>query len=531
MAAATHGAYDGEGRERQAEREPGSSPLNQVKPKVGMLGAFWTKINNDAIFNLSAQLAYNFLMSAFPILLVLLAIGGFLLGSVSPGSQVSLEHSVSSAIPGGSSLFVNVQTNLAKSAGLLLIVGIVIAIITGSGLFVTLEWCFGIVFRLRGRKMIRQRLMSIGMLLLYTVLIPIILLASILPAALVRAIPYLSNTPAFGFVLQAAGDIFSVIVAGILFGAIYIVVPNRPVKWKETWKGTLVAALLMVLYETLFPFYVSLFLKPQNYGSTAGFAVVILIFFYYLGFIVLLGAEVNSWAAGQRQTAGDIVAILHEVQAHNTTRGAAGPTAGMPQEDMQHHKGAEAMRTIEQAIEHEREDHKDDASPPKFAESGVAAPGFTIEPRSQREVAMAEAREPYGTQPHDASIIAETEEQALEVARGLRQGDGSGSYSPTQQADVEAGNRAVQRNDQGRPLNPVAQAHRVDIPATPQDVISPSSATEPSGPSLSLARPLSQPARLALLAVLAAGMVAILPVLRMVPDLLRDDNRKPARMA
>jgi type IV secretory pathway TrbL component len=69
--------------------------------------------------------------------------------------------------------------------------------------------------------------------------------------------------------------------------------------------------------------------------------VVILVFFYYLAFILLVGAEVNSWAAGQRQTAGDIATVLHEVQAHNTTRGAAGPTAGQPQEDVQR---PEAMR-------------------------------------------------------------------------------------------------------------------------------------------------------------------------------------------
>lgn len=531
MATATPGAYESEGHDRQAEGKSGTSPLNQVKPKVSTLGAFWTKINNDAIFNLSAQLAYNFLMSAFPILLVLLAIGGFLLGSVSPGSQASLEHSVSSAIPGGSSLFVNVQKNLTKSAGYLLVVGIVIAIISGSGLFVTLEWCFGIVFRLRGRKMIRQRLMSIGMLLLYTVLIPIILLASILPAALVRALPFISNTPAFGFVLQAAGDIFSVIVAGILFGAIYIVVPNRPVKWKEAWKGTLVAALLIVLYETLFPFYVSLFLKPQNYGSTAGFAVVILIFFYYLGFIVLLGAEVNSWAAGQRQTAGDIAAILHEVQAHNTTRGAAGPTAGMPQEDLQHHKGAEAMRSIEQAIEHEREDHKDDATPPKFAESGVATPGFTIAPQSQREVVAAEAREPYGTRPRRESRTADTEEQALEAARELRQDDRNGSPSPARRADSERSDRTARRNDQSGSLNSVTQASRAHMPATSQGFVSPTLTTELPGSPLPVARPLTQPAKRALLGLLAVGTVAVLLMLRMVADLLRDDDRKPARMA
>jgi len=105
---------------------------------------------------------------------------------------------------------------------------------------------------------------------------------------------------------------------------------------------------------------------------------------YYLGFILLLGAEVNSWAQGQRQTEADIPSILHEVQAHNTTRGAAGPTAGEPQEDVQHHEGAAAMDAPEKAVRHEREEHDTDAQPPKFAEAGNPGPD-TLRPQSSHE--------------------------------------------------------------------------------------------------------------------------------------------------
>jgi hypothetical protein len=103
----------------------------------------------------------------------------------------------------------------------------------------------------------------------------------------------------------------------------------------------------------------------------------------------LLGAEINSWAAGQRETAGSLMAILHEVQAHNTTRGAAGPTAGLPQEDLQSHLGATAMRDEEEALMHERVDHRHDELPPKFAETGVEPPGFLIESKGVQRRVMA----------------------------------------------------------------------------------------------------------------------------------------------
>jgi hypothetical protein len=44
--------------------------------------------------------------------------------------------------------------------------------------------------------------------------------------------------------------------------------------------------------------------------------------------------------AGQRETASDVPGILHAVQAHRSTRDAAGPTAGEPQEEMQRHERA-----------------------------------------------------------------------------------------------------------------------------------------------------------------------------------------------
>src|SRR5690348_6615421 len=356
-------------------RHPASQRAGQqahggsLKERIAPLAHFWQKLSNDWIFNLAGLLAYNFLMSIFPILLALLAIAGFILNTISPGSEQQLVNAIAGALPGGASgtggVIVKVAlTNLQRQAGVLFVVGLVMAIFTGSRLFVTIENCFGIVFRLRGRNVIRQNIMAIGMLLLYIVLVPIVFLASIVPSAIVSALH--ANGAATGFVgvlINLGGLLVAFLVALVLFTAIYMVVPNRPVHFSEVWKGTLIAAVLLVLYEFVFPIYQSIALKSNSYGSVAGFAIVILVFFYYLAVILLLGAEINSWMSGQRETASDIAAILHEVQAHNTTLGAAGPTAGMPQEDKQHHMGARAMATPERAQRHEHGDHHSDVHP------------------------------------------------------------------------------------------------------------------------------------------------------------------------
>src|SRR5262249_45971670 len=197
--------------------------------------------------------------------------------------------------------------------------------------------------RLHSRDFLHQRLMAVGMLLLFALLTPLIILATIVPPAVLGILSLGDNNRVASFFVQVLGPVIGFAFALLLFVAIYVLVPNKPTNLREAWKGTLVAAALLMLYEMLFPLYESNFLKAGNYGALVGFVVVIIVYFYYLAFILLLGAEVNSWALGQRQTAAPINAILHEVQAHNTTQGAAGTTAGQPQEDLEDHKGAKAL--------------------------------------------------------------------------------------------------------------------------------------------------------------------------------------------
>jgi YihY family inner membrane protein len=335
---------------------------------------FWAKVSYDWVFNFSGLLAYALLMAIFPLFLVVLAIAGLSLNQLSPEALTALANNLKTALPGqtGGAIVDAVLANLRRSTGLLFALGLLLALFSGSRLFITIESAFSVIFRLRPRDAIHQNIMAFSMVLLFVVLVPILILASSASDAIAQAIlPGGVNRA----LVRVLGVLTAFLVAAVLFGAIYIVVPNRPVRLKEVWQGTLVGAALLVLYELVFPLYQNMFLKPGNYGSVAGFAIVILVFFYYFAFILLLGAEVNSWAAGQRQTASDIASIIHEVQAHNTTRGAAGPTAGSPTEDIQHHEGAAAMETDQTALEHERKDHHDDVRPPKYEEAESPDPG------------------------------------------------------------------------------------------------------------------------------------------------------------
>lgn len=304
-----------------------------------MLSTFWAKVNNDWVFNLASMLAYNLLMSIVPILAMLLSFFGFFLGGLAPGVRQEFINSVVNGLPqgAGKQFIGGALTQLSNSSGIFAVITVLVSIWFGSRLFITIESCFGVIYRLPTRAFVRQNIIAIGMLVIFAVLIPIMLVVSAAPSFLSTAIVdrLLGNSIAERVWLAIAGIIAGWIVSAILFLAIYIVVPNRPARVRDAWLGAVVAGALLEIYMLAFPFYAAHFLHPQNYGSTAGFAVVILIFFYYFGFILLLGAEINSFRTGQRQTKTDLPGILYEAQVQKTASGAAGPTAGQPQENLQ----------------------------------------------------------------------------------------------------------------------------------------------------------------------------------------------------
>ena len=292
--------------------------------------SFWSKLNEDWVFNFSGMLAYNYLTAIAPMLLALLAIAGLVLNTLSPATYNTFVNGIGASLPGslGKSLINAALTTLRKDAGILLIIAIVTAVYSGSRLFVALDNTFAVIFRVASRPFLQQNVMAVLMMLLFLVLAPISFFAASLSAAVLGFVApggILRN----GFVLTVEGMIGGMLAAFILFAAIYYVVPNRKVDWKAVWPGALVAAALLNLYEALFPIYQGVFLKNAGYGSAAGLAVIILVFLYYVGFITLLGAEINAWITGLRPLGVTLPELFHQERREGVGNAPGAPRGGV----------------------------------------------------------------------------------------------------------------------------------------------------------------------------------------------------------
>jgi YihY family inner membrane protein len=292
-----------------------TSEVRQAAEKnVKSLQAFWTKFSNDWVLTFAAGLAFNLITAIFPIAIAIIAIAGFIFNSFDPSIQSHLITGIENAFPpplNQSNILGPAITTLSKNANVLLIFAVIFAIFGGSRLFITIEGYFAIIYHTRQRTFIKQNLMALSMLLLFVILVPLMVFVSSIPAIIQSTL----NFPVNGLTSSLMAILIGFFVALILFEAIYIVVPNQRISFRNSWLGAIVAAAALEVYLLIFPLYVTHFLS--NDTGQVGFAVIFLFFFYYFAVILLLGAEINVFfAEGVRSTPDNLAAMVYQLTSH-----------------------------------------------------------------------------------------------------------------------------------------------------------------------------------------------------------------------
>jgi membrane protein len=120
--------------------------------------------------------------------------------------------------------------------------------------------------------------------------------------------------------------LFAFIVVTLLFGAMFKVLPDAEIAWRDVWVGAIVTTILFVIGKFLIGFYLGQSDPGSSFGS-AGTLAVILIWIYYASHIVLFGAEfTQAWATkfggGIRPEAGAAKVVEQK-------KVVSGPDAGM----------------------------------------------------------------------------------------------------------------------------------------------------------------------------------------------------------
>jgi membrane protein len=267
--------------------------------------AVWTLLRetfsewlNDRAPRLGAALAYYTVFSLAPLLIIVIAIAGLVFGEAAAQGQIVGQIEGVVGADGARAL----QTMLANArqpgAGLLAtLLGIALLLVAASGLVVELQDALNTIWAAPPRPglgvlvTIKDRAVSLALVIGIGFLMMVSLTLSAALAAVVKFFAHmLPGTLYVAYALQAFNFIVSVGVATILFAAIYKVLPDVTVAWRDVWIGAAATALLFTIGEFLVALYLGQGTVGSPYGA-AGSLVILLVWVYYSAQILFLGAE------------------------------------------------------------------------------------------------------------------------------------------------------------------------------------------------------------------------------------------------
>lgn len=267
---------------------------------------FHSFIEDEALTR-GAAIAFYAATSIAPLLLIVVAIAGLVFGP--EASEGAVIEQLSGLMGRQTAEFLQgalANASNTESGTLAALVGLVTLITTASGVFGEMQSTLNVIWKAEPTgttvsRLIRARAASLGLVAALGFLLVVSLVVS---AGITAFGAYLNAILPFGeIVLSVVNAIVSFALLYLVFAAIYKVLPDRHLTWRDITLGAAVTALLFTIGKSLIGWYIGSSAIASTYGA-AGSLIVFLLWVYYSVQIFLLGAELTK-AFTQRAAARD----------------------------------------------------------------------------------------------------------------------------------------------------------------------------------------------------------------------------------
>jgi|SRR5579872_2474090 len=241
-----------------------------------------------------AAIAFYLVTSVVPVLFITIRIAGFAFGwraareaiaqrlsyLMSPESAMLLQHAVGQALG-------------HPTGALSTTIGVFFVLLTASGVFGAMEDALNVIWGAPRRGSLLFRLMRGRVLsLLLVVSLGFLLAISIVTAAAISG-PNSESKDLSSYSQTVATTLnfaISMTLMSVLFAAIYKVLPNRSVEWRDVAVGAIGAAALFQLGHYGLAYFLTASSIAASYGAIGGL-VALLLWAFYSAQVFLLGAE------------------------------------------------------------------------------------------------------------------------------------------------------------------------------------------------------------------------------------------------
>jgi YihY family inner membrane protein len=255
---------------------------------------FYWKAYEDNLTGLSGMVAYNLLLSVFPLALLALFIAGRVLAS--GDLEQSILQDLQQLFPSAADdTLQRALDRVRESSNALGVVALVASIWIGSSFWGALDTAFCRIYHCRCRSWVEQKRFALVMLVVVLLFMAATIVVPTVQSILVNG---RSDLP-LGLDEVRGVVYYATLAAGLLllFAILCIVywsVPNAFVPWRAVWPGAAAATAAIGVVDYAFPFYLSNISTIARFGSTFVFVLIVLLWFYAIAIIVLGGATINA---------------------------------------------------------------------------------------------------------------------------------------------------------------------------------------------------------------------------------------------
>jgi membrane protein len=248
----------------------------------------------DDASRLAASLAFYAAISIAPLLLVVIAVAGFVFGEDAARGAISDQLGGILGNDGAPTVESMVEGAAKPRSGLLAtVVGLGILLFGATGVFGELQSSMNAIWDVPPRPgagvvdFLRRRFVSLSMVFGVAFLLMVSLVLSAALSALGSVVGWVPGAP---LLWRLMGEGISFVIVTALFAMIFKVLPDTTIRFRDVWLGAVVTTALFMLGKFGVGMYLSHADVASSYGA-AGSVVVMLLWVYYSAQIFFYGAE------------------------------------------------------------------------------------------------------------------------------------------------------------------------------------------------------------------------------------------------
>jgi membrane protein len=278
-------------------------------------------LDSDA-FSHAGSLAFYTLFSLAPVVIIAVTIIGVVLGEQAAQGQIVGQLQDLMGTDAAAAVEQAVARSRIQESGLLpTLLGAGALVLGATTVFGQMQHSLNNIWGVAARPnrsglftLAKRRLLSLTVVLA----IGFVLLVSLLLGVVLRAFLHFTHqfVPAVAALLSSAELLLSWLATSMLFAAIFKVLPDVVLRWRDVIVGALVTALLFSVGKFAIALYLTHTATASTYGA-AGSVVLILLWVYYSSLILLCGAaftKVQMLAGGGRVVPRNSAVRVHREQ-------------------------------------------------------------------------------------------------------------------------------------------------------------------------------------------------------------------------